>query len=154
MRVPAARPIPPFSNLVYDIRLLGTHRPGPHAGVRPFRFVLGALANRDRQGSSHAGRVKGSVREGDKVPKSRHEFDFPPSVLNLSIGAWLFTIDGTGGLFEYEKPITQDYETVAQIVSVYVKRGADGSRTLEPDFFNDFGVRKTGHRRLFQQWFE
>lgn len=153
MGVPAARSIPPFSNLVFDIRLEGIQRPDTPAGAKPFRFVLGALANMGSHGGNIVS-IKGGVRDHANVPKGLHELDFAPSTLNLSIGAWLFTLDGTGGLKEYEEILTQDYDTVAQIVSVYVKRGADGSRTLEPDFFNDMGVRKVGHRRLFQQWFE
>eukprot|EP00404_Azadinium_spinosum_P042048 CAMPEP_0180827152 /NCGR_PEP_ID=MMETSP1038_2-20121128/73991_1 /TAXON_ID=632150 /ORGANISM="Azadinium spinosum, Strain 3D9" /LENGTH=48 /DNA_ID= /DNA_START= /DNA_END= /DNA_ORIENTATION= len=41
-----------------------------------------------------------------------------------------------------------NFDSLAQIVDIYVKAGE-----LNKQFFEDVGVKKLGHKRLFEKWF-
>jgi hypothetical protein len=84
-----------------------------------------------------------------------------PSVSNISSDAlrsisfvdWLRTVEGSGGgaLQRYVIMLTENYDTVAQIVKSYIF-AAHGGVVLDLQFFEDCQVSEA-HRPLFLTWF-
>ncbi|CAE8676529.1 unnamed protein product, partial [Polarella glacialis] len=75
---------------------------------------------------------------------------------SMDLGSWLRSVDsGKGFLLQYEAALTSNYDTLEQVVDVYVKPpGQDGRVNIDKMFFDDIGVEKVGHRRLFEKWFK
>jgi len=119
--------IPPHTDLVFEVTLLRIDSPAPAA------LLLGAAA-----GLLGADRREALLCYAD----------------SLSVDAWLLAIDERGTLLEYRERLARDYDSAGQIVGVYTKARPDGSTSLEPEFFDELGVSRLGHRRLFEQWFE
>jgi len=67
----------------------------------------------------------------------------------LDLRAWLLNLDQTGALAHYQKVLAENFDSVFHILDVYVEDGR-----LDPQFFEDVGVTKLGHRRKFEQWFQ
>ena len=68
----------------------------------------------------------------------------------LDLSAWLLSLDSSGALGQYHKVLAENFDSVPHIVAVY--EGDDGH--MDPSFFEDVGVKKIGHRRRLEQWFE
>merc|ERR1711924_280626 len=62
----------------------------------------------------------------------------------LGLRDWLLDLDNVGFLLCYLGELKQNFNSLAQVVDVYAAEGK-----INPQFFEDFGVRKLGHRRLF-----
>lgn len=75
------------------------------------------------------------------------------SQTQLSVHSWLKDIDITGGLDVYQDAIESNFGSLATVVSRFVKDGAAGKKVIDPDFFQSVGIRKVGHKRLFEKWF-
>jgi len=129
----APRPVPPRADLVFHLRLLAVE-PG------------GCIAEEGAGGTAESGGGTGGAEDVDRAVATR-------PAAGLSVKAWLLAIDEKGSLLEYERKMVKDFDNAAQIVSVYARERPDGSLTVEPEFFDDVGVSKAGHRRLFEQWF-
>lgn len=173
---PAPTPIPPYADLFFDVKLIGIEPAG--TSVRgyltefPFDFVPAPLDARNDNNVDVLGVINGStdvvnaqVERGELSSGSPHEQQIlhnkdksrsaiSGSALNVSIEAWLLTIDERGGLLKYKDALLEEYDTVDQIVCVYTKTNPDGSVHLEPEFFEDMDVKKVAHQRLFKEWFE
>jgi len=67
--------------------------------------------------------------------------------LGLPFHEWLMQLDDVGFLMEYHGELRQNFDSLAQVVDVYAPAGE-----LDPQFFDDLGVTKLGHRRLFEKW--
>lgn len=61
---------------------------------------------------------------------------------------WLESLDEAGYLVQYVGRLAATCTSVEQVREVYVQGGELSAR-----FFEDAGVRKLGHRRIFQRWF-
>eukprot|EP00811_Abedinium_folium_P004436 NODE_14084_length_1129_cov_12.336327.p1 GENE.NODE_14084_length_1129_cov_12.336327~~NODE_14084_length_1129_cov_12.336327.p1 ORF type:complete len:278 (+),score=75.49 NODE_14084_length_1129_cov_12.336327:190-1023(+) len=78
-----------------------------------------------------------------------------------SIGEWLLTIDQLGFVVCYHDAIVAHFDSPAQVVDVYARRvppgegggSAPSAILLDERFFEDVGIQKLGHRRLFEKWF-
>lgn len=71
-----------------------------------------------------------------------------------SVAEWLYDVDETGCLEVYQEPISRLFSSPAQLVEAYAKEGPDGRRNqLSSDFFQAVSVKKVGHKRLFEKWF-
>eukprot|EP00445_Apocalathium_hangoei_P004856 CAMPEP_0203843166 /NCGR_PEP_ID=MMETSP0359-20131031/2440_1 /ASSEMBLY_ACC=CAM_ASM_000338 /TAXON_ID=268821 /ORGANISM="Scrippsiella Hangoei, Strain SHTV-5" /LENGTH=62 /DNA_ID=CAMNT_0050757901 /DNA_START=87 /DNA_END=275 /DNA_ORIENTATION=+ len=57
-------------------------------------------------------------------------------------------MDDSGFLAQYHDNIASKLDSLEQIVDVYVKAGE-----VDTQFFADAGVKKLGHKRLFEKWF-
>lgn len=66
--------------------------------------------------------------------------------LALSFREWLLELDKVGFLMAYLGELQRSFGSLAQVVETYAPEGA-----LDPRFFEDLGVRKLGHRRLFEK---
>eukprot|EP00439_Symbiodinium_sp_Y106_P039840 s2708_g4.t2 len=62
------------------------------------------------------------------------------------LSRWLLSMDSCGFLMEYRARLRQ-YQTAAEVAQKYIRNGR-----LLSSFFVDLGVRKLGHRRLFERW--
>ncbi|CAE7216352.1 unnamed protein product, partial [Symbiodinium microadriaticum] len=68
---------------------------------------------------------------------------------SCSLKDWLISLDDSGFLVQYHDSIASKLDSVAQIVETYAKDSGE----VDPQFFDDAGITKLGHRRLFQKWF-
>jgi len=73
-----------------------------------------------------------------------------PRKFGLSIKDWLSSLDDSGFLVQYHDCIASELDSLEQIVDVYVKK--DGE--VDKRFFEDAGIKKLGHKRLFEKWFK
>eukprot|EP00747_Dinoflagellata_sp_TGD_P169682 gnl/TRDRNA2_/TRDRNA2_199309_c0_seq1.p1 gnl/TRDRNA2_/TRDRNA2_199309_c0~~gnl/TRDRNA2_/TRDRNA2_199309_c0_seq1.p1 ORF type:complete len:325 (+),score=62.24 gnl/TRDRNA2_/TRDRNA2_199309_c0_seq1:72-977(+) len=67
----------------------------------------------------------------------------------MSIKDWLMSLDDSGFLVQYHDPIVAKFDSLEQIVDVYVKKGV-----FNQQFFEEAGIKKLGHKRLFEKWFK
>jgi len=72
---------------------------------------------------------------------------FPSTSTKLSFYDWLLELDELGFLMEYHNVLIKHFKSLEQVLETYAPSGQ-----LEPRFFCDMGVRKLGHRRLFEKW--
>jgi len=74
----------------------------------------------------------------------------------LGLSDWIHSVDnGKGFLLQYEEALLGNYDTLEQVMELYVPEPShDGSLRIDPAFFEDLGVAKLGHRRLFEKWFK
>merc|ERR1712129_545115 len=68
---------------------------------------------------------------------------------DLSIKDWLQSMDDSGFLVQYNDGIASKLDNLEQIVDVYVRDRGE----VDPVFFADVGIKKLGHKRLFEKWF-
>ncbi|CAE7021871.1 unnamed protein product [Symbiodinium natans] len=66
-----------------------------------------------------------------------------------SLKDWLLSLDHSGFLVQYHDNIASKLDSVTQVVATYMKDSGE----VDSQFFEDAGVTKLGHRRLFQKWF-
>jgi len=66
----------------------------------------------------------------------------------MSFFRWLEAVDTTCFLVHYYEALTERFDSVEQVIELYVK-----NNELQKTFFDDAGIRKLGHRRLFDKWF-
>jgi len=76
------------------------------------------------------------------------------TIASISIKDWLLDIDEHNTVLQYKDALEDGFDSVEEIVTVYMKRNVDGSRCIDPEFFDDIGMKMAGHRRLFEQWFD
>lgn len=73
----------------------------------------------------------------------------PPS----TIEAWLLEMDRQGFLTRYCEAISKLSTSPAEVLAAYSRRsGGESAPCFEESFFEDAGIRKLGHRRLFEKW--
>lgn len=74
--------------------------------------------------------------------------------LPRSIAEWLRDVDETGCLEVYQEVLGAHVQSPEELVEAYAAHGPDGRRNrLSSDFFQAVGVKKVGHKRLFEKWF-
>lgn len=71
-----------------------------------------------------------------------------------TISAWLLEVDSQGFLRSYAEIMVQHFDSPRQLLDVYLSTTLyhDGNLCFDERFFNDMGVAKLGHRRLFERW--
>lgn len=69
--------------------------------------------------------------------------------LNKSFKEWLQGMDESLFLLQYHDRLAADFDSVAQVVSIYFR-----DRAVSKAFFEDVGIKKLGHRRIFEKWFK
>jgi len=73
----------------------------------------------------------------------------PVKRFDISIKDWLAALDDSGFVAQYHDAIIANFDSVEQIVDIYWKAGE-----LDKQFFADVGIKKLGHKRLFEKWFK
>jgi len=72
---------------------------------------------------------------------------------SLGLSDWLDDIDqGKGLLNQYRARLLAHFDSLEQILGLYMVRRSDGHWTLDQLFFHDLKIDKVGHRRLFEKW--
>merc|ERR1712084_71025 len=67
----------------------------------------------------------------------------------MSLKEWLHVVDDEGHLMKYLASICERFNTLSEIVQAY---RCDGGH-VDPRLFEDIGIKRLGHRRLFEVWF-
>lgn len=67
----------------------------------------------------------------------------------MSLKEWLNAVDDEGHLMKYLASICERFSTLSEVVQTY---RCDGGH-VDPRLFEDFGIKRLGHRRLFEVWF-
>lgn len=68
--------------------------------------------------------------------------------LRVSFREWLEALDDSLFLVQYHDRIASNFDSLAQVHEIYVQGGE-----LQSAFFEDAGIKKLGHRRIFEKWF-
>mmetsp|Transcript_20422 Transcript_20422/g.64047 ORF Transcript_20422/g.64047 Transcript_20422/m.64047 type:complete len:138 (+) Transcript_20422:176-589(+) len=71
----------------------------------------------------------------------------PPS--EDSLERWLWEVDDEGHLLRYLEPLRRRFADSAAVVAAYRREAG----LLDPRLFQELGVERLGHRRLFEVWF-
>lgn len=69
---------------------------------------------------------------------------------DMSIKDWLLAMDDSGFLAQYHDALAARVDSLEQIMDVYVQASGE----VDKRFFEDAGVKKLGHKRLFEKWFK
>mmetsp|Transcript_69547 Transcript_69547/g.123952 ORF Transcript_69547/g.123952 Transcript_69547/m.123952 type:complete len:295 (-) Transcript_69547:65-949(-) len=72
-----------------------------------------------------------------------------PKKFDMSIKDWLSSLDDSGFLIQYHDGIAGKLDSLEQLVDIYVKEGGE----VDPKLFVEVGIKKLGHKRLFEKWF-
>lgn len=72
-----------------------------------------------------------------------------PAATSLAIKEWLLSLDDGGFMAQYHDTLTSNFDSLEQIRDIYVK-----GDELQKSFFDDVGIKKLGHKRLFEKWFK
>eukprot|EP00746_Dinoflagellata_sp_MGD_P140721 gnl/MRDRNA2_/MRDRNA2_73929_c0_seq1.p1 gnl/MRDRNA2_/MRDRNA2_73929_c0~~gnl/MRDRNA2_/MRDRNA2_73929_c0_seq1.p1 ORF type:complete len:362 (-),score=69.06 gnl/MRDRNA2_/MRDRNA2_73929_c0_seq1:13-1098(-) len=70
-----------------------------------------------------------------------------------AIGSWLRRIDATGFLDVYVKNILAHFSSEDEVRRAMVHKDGSGKLNLDPQFYSMAGIKKAGHKRLFERWF-
>jgi len=84
-----------------------------------------------------------------KVPVGTEAKHADRQKFNMSIKEWLAALDDSGFVQQYHDTIIQNFDSLEQIVDIYAPTGE-----LNKQFFEDVGIKKLGHKRLFEKWFK
>lgn len=78
------------------------------------------------------------------------QVELPPvnQHLQQTFRDWLESLDDTLFLLQYHDNIVANFDSLEQVHDIYFKRGQ-----LTQSFFDDLGIKKLGHRRIFEKWF-
>mmetsp|Transcript_41391 Transcript_41391/g.128971 ORF Transcript_41391/g.128971 Transcript_41391/m.128971 type:complete len:427 (+) Transcript_41391:134-1414(+) len=68
--------------------------------------------------------------------------------LRMSFREWLEKLDDSLFLMQYHDNIAAHFDSLAQVHEIYVQGGK-----LSGGFFEVAGIKKLGHRRIFEKWF-
>lgn len=68
--------------------------------------------------------------------------------LRLPFKEWLKSMDDSLFLMQYHDNIAANFDSLEQVHEIYVRQGE-----LRSTFFEDAGIKKLGHRRIFEKWF-
>lgn len=87
------------------------------------------------------GKGKFEIREAQKRAKIE-------DAKKMSFKAWLESMDESRFLLQYHDNIADNFDSLEQVVDIYFKNGE-----ITKAFFEDAGIKKLGHRRIFEKWF-
>jgi len=73
----------------------------------------------------------------------------PQAGASSSLKEWLNAVDDEGYLIRYLGVLGKQFASPVDIIQAYCPQGGG----LDPRFFDDIGVTRLGHRRLFEMWF-
>jgi len=108
--------------------------------------------------SSMGSLVDSTGHSPEAVPSASPGVQWPKAQgwRRLSLSDWIHSVDNNKGfLLQYEEALLGNYDTLEQVMELYVPEPShDGSLRIDPAFFEDLGVAKLGHRRLFEKWFK
>eukprot|EP00747_Dinoflagellata_sp_TGD_P132649 gnl/TRDRNA2_/TRDRNA2_175099_c0_seq1.p1 gnl/TRDRNA2_/TRDRNA2_175099_c0~~gnl/TRDRNA2_/TRDRNA2_175099_c0_seq1.p1 ORF type:complete len:169 (+),score=29.37 gnl/TRDRNA2_/TRDRNA2_175099_c0_seq1:143-649(+) len=83
---------------------------------------------------------------------------------SMSLADWLDQMDAqwlrllpashqvTAGVRTLLPSLEDMFDTPTQIMTLYLKRGPDGKKVLDDDFFEDAGIVKIGQKRVVNRW--
>mmetsp|Transcript_35229 Transcript_35229/g.64478 ORF Transcript_35229/g.64478 Transcript_35229/m.64478 type:complete len:457 (-) Transcript_35229:41-1411(-) len=98
----------------------------------------------------------------DKMPVAQDNFDdiideeeSEGDWMQMDLRAWLRSVDnGKGFLMQYEEHLLKNFDTLEQIMWLYVEQSGPGNQLrIDEQFFKDLGVEKVAHKRLMEKWF-
>jgi len=71
------------------------------------------------------------------------------------VKAWLAELDDSGVLQQYSDCLVEQFgDSVDDLADKYAPLQMDGKRPLDKQFFADCGVKKIGHKRIFERYFD
>merc|ERR1712150_37938 len=118
-------------------------------GIPPIVKALHADTEGAMKGKSDGAPIKGKARGKGKADiheaqrKAKME-----EVLQWSFKTWLEILDESRYLMQYHDDIAENFDTIKQILELYFRNGE-----IQKEFFEDVGIKKVGHRRIFEKWF-
>lgn len=71
-----------------------------------------------------------------------------PPHLKVSFREWLTSMEDAPFVVQYHDAIAAQFDSLGQIADLYVHNNA-----LHEHFFDVVGIRKLGHKRIFEKWF-
>lgn len=90
------------------------------------------------------GKGKGTKAERrEQVRLSKQE-----EAKKMGFHEWLKSIDESCFLLQYHDNVSENFDSLEQILDIYFKNGE-----IQKAFFDDAGIKKLGHRRIFEKWF-
>eukprot|EP00931_Biecheleriopsis_adriatica_P031472 TRINITY_DN18452_c0_g1_i1.p1 TRINITY_DN18452_c0_g1~~TRINITY_DN18452_c0_g1_i1.p1 ORF type:complete len:735 (-),score=141.11 TRINITY_DN18452_c0_g1_i1:34-2148(-) len=131
----------------------GDSRGGASAGSREKSDKLRGSSNAARQDRSGAPAEAVQTR---RAPAAAKAVVIPADWRSMDLLDWLNSVDnGKGFLLAYENALLSNYDTLEQVMELYVTPpGEDGRVAIDQMFFDDLKVDKVGHKRLFEKWFK
>lgn len=88
------------------------------------------------------GKGKGEMREAARRAKQ-------DEAKKMNFMQWLEGMDESRFLLQYHDQIAENFDSLEQIIDIYFKNGE-----IQKAFFDDAGIKKLGHRRIFEKWFQ
>ncbi|CAJ1405467.1 unnamed protein product [Effrenium voratum] len=86
--------------------------------------------------------------------KTQEETEDPEAWRSMDLRNWLLSIDnGRGCLLRYEQSLTANFDSLDQIVDLYIRKNGRGRVVVDSLFFTDLQIKKVGHQRLIEKWF-
>jgi len=92
-------------------------------------------------GGKGRGKGKAEMREAQRRAKVEE-------AKKQSFREWLEKMDESRYLLQYHDQIAENFDSLEQVVDIYFKNGE-----IQKAFFDDAGIKKLGHRRIFEKWF-
>eukprot|EP00930_Biecheleria_cincta_P067373 TRINITY_DN5391_c0_g1_i1.p1 TRINITY_DN5391_c0_g1~~TRINITY_DN5391_c0_g1_i1.p1 ORF type:complete len:712 (+),score=97.55 TRINITY_DN5391_c0_g1_i1:170-2305(+) len=101
---------------------------------------------------SYEGSVDAKKGDAQEQPAG---FQLAEEYRDIDLHDWLSSVDnGKGFLAPYQEALLANFDTLEQIIELYVSADSGGRVVIDQMFYNDIGVEKVGHKRLFEKWFK
>lgn len=99
--------------------------------------------------SSELGAATGTYAPVPQPVPAPQELVAANPLLRQSFREWLESMDDSLFLMQYHDRLVADFDSLEQIHEIYFRSGE-----LSKSFFEDTGITKLGHRRIFEKWFK
>lgn len=112
---------------------------------------LGHGLGRDAPADSAPSQVAPAATTAVAAPVNQDEPAGPSlalPALQVSFREWLIGMEDAQFVVQYHDPIAAQFDSLGQLADLYVRGGE-----LDDAFFNVVGIKKLGHKRVFQKWF-
>ncbi|CAJ1405468.1 unnamed protein product [Effrenium voratum] len=121
-----------------------------------FRFASRKIvkAALQPQKSLPQAKAKAAYQQKRLSPQAEEETEDPEAWRSMDLRNWLLSIDnGRGCLLRYEQSLTANFDSLDQIVDLYIRKNGRGRVVVDSLFFTDLQIKKVGHQRLIEKWF-
>lgn len=92
----------------------------------------------------------------DGVPRGSAQMGCSAEYRGMRFSEWLRRVsdsDSGGGVMEYLQVIEDNFDSVEQVIEVYIFKTTEGL-VFDTQFFEDVGITRRHHQQLFEAWFE
>mmetsp|Transcript_15596 Transcript_15596/g.27834 ORF Transcript_15596/g.27834 Transcript_15596/m.27834 type:complete len:1408 (+) Transcript_15596:40-4263(+) len=141
------------SNITHDKEEVGdsTDRGDEERAEKDVEMQEAADEHKETQGEADEPIEQRDGQQRDETPtkKARDE----GWMSSLSIEDWLHEVDeGKGFLKPFASEVGANYDTVEQVVDLYIQRDDEGGAQFDPVFYEEIGLEKAEHREAFDRW--